>query len=270
MDRKNKIVIIITVIIILILIVLALLFKNKNASGGININELTVLEDNEDADVRDIYHQFNPEEDILFNILGSGDNKDNYGYYYKNDIVTYKDLSDAITSYITLHSIDYITFPINEERSCHSITLERIGVTYGKIFNSDREFKFEVLDDDNTRIEIDNDNVCIFDIGVNSNYKYTLDTYFIKNEYKDNLLYIYEKVAFIKVDGNNLEFYSDYNMKDKIYTIDSNKADTSFINNTNMVSNVLVKYSDKFNTYKYTFEKDNEHYHFQSVSLVEE
>ena len=50
--------------------------------------------------------------------------------------------------------------------------------------------------------------------------------------YSSNLLYIYEKVAFIKVDGNNLEFYSDYDMKDKIYTIDSNKADISFINNT--------------------------------------
>ena len=240
-----------------------LISKNKVEEKNINLYEVSNINDSNDPVIRDIYHQFNPEDDILFNLIGSGIDKDYYAYYYKNDKITYNDLDNIIKTYLTIHSYDYKNSKINKSKNCYEIKVEDLNITYEKIFNNSN-FK---IDNglNNPKIDINNENICIYD-SQNNTYNYTLDTLFINAAYQDDELLIYERVAFIKINDNNIEFYSDYAMNNLIYKANLSEINTSFLNNTNIVSNVLMKYQEKFDIYTYTFEKNDEHFIFKSIN----
>jgi hypothetical protein len=57
-------------------------------------------------------------------------------------------------------------------------------------------------------------------------------------------------------------------MKHLVYSLYKKTGNISFLNNTNIVSNILLKNKNKFPVYKYTFEKNNDHYIFKSIELV--
>ena len=83
---------------------------------------------------------------------------------------------------------------------------------------------------------------------------------------EDDYIKIYERVAFIKLDKKNLYFYKDYSMKDLVYKLKVNDdVDTSFINDSSIVSNVLLKYQDDFDLYEYVYKKGVDTYHFESI-----
>ncbi|MBR3162421.1 MAG: hypothetical protein IKF19_06805 [Bacilli bacterium] len=264
MDKKNtKLIITSIIIFIIIIICLWLISKNRIEEKNINLYDVSNINDHDNPIIRDTYHQFNPEDDILFNILGSGNNKEFYAYYYKNDKVTSEELNEIIKTYLTIHSFDYKNSLVDTNKNCYQVKINDLNITYEKLFDDN---KFKVSNSlNNPKIEINNDNVCIYDT-ITNNYIYTLDTLFVNAAFQDDELLIYERVAFIKIDENNLEFYSDYDMNNLIYKINKSDIDANFLNNPNVVSNILIKYQEKFNIYIYTFEKNNTHYVFKSVN----
>ena len=264
MDKKNiKLIIISTIIFILIAIYIWSTSRNKTEDKNINIYEVSTIKDNKDPVIRDIYHQFNPEDDILFNILGSGNDKDHYAYYYKNDEVNINELDNTIKTYLTIHSYDYKNAFIDKTKNCYQVKLSDLNTTYEKLFNKNN-FQIDT-NINNPKIEVNNENTCIYDSNTND-YKYTLDTLLVNAAYQENELLIYERVAFIKLDNNNIEFYSDYDMKNIIYKANRSEIELSFLNNLNIVSNVLLRYQEKFDIYTYTFEKNGEYYYLKSIN----
>ncbi|MEE3343333.1 MAG: hypothetical protein VZS44_04500 [Bacilli bacterium] len=264
MDKKNIKLTIATIITIIIIFIATWLVSNKKVEEkDINVFETRQIADNNDPVIRDIYHQFNPEEDILFYLLGSGKDKKYYGYYYQKDKVSFNELDDVVKTYLTINSFDYKNAPVNSQKNCYQVKKEDLNITFEKLFNQ----SYLKIDNsiDRPKIDDDGNNICIYDNNP-SDYIYTLDTSYINATYQDNQLIIYEKVAFIKLNENNLEFYSDYEMQDLIYKANRTELDLSFLNNLNITSNVLTKYQDKFNIYTYTFTKNEEHYYFESVS----
>ena len=264
MDKKDiKLIIISSIIFILIITYMWLLSQNKVEEKNINLYEVSNINDSDDPQIRDVYHQYNPEDNILFNLIGSGIDNNYYAYYYKKDKTTYQELDNTIKTYLTIHSYDYKNSPINQSKNCYEVKIEDINITYEKLFNNNNF----IIDNsiNNPKIDINNENICIYEETTNS-YNYTLDTLFVNAAYQDNELLIYEHVAFIKINNNDIEFYSDYEMKNLIYKAKRNELDTSFLNNTNIVSNILMKYQEKFNIYTYTFEKKGEHFIFKSIN----
>ena len=268
MDKKDyvKYGIIGIVILIIIGICIWLLSRGKIEDNKDSYDKVTTLEEIEDATVRDIYHQFNPEEGILFDIIGSNGYGDLYGYYYSKDIIKYEDLSNVLKSFLALHSYDYKNSSMYEDKECYEVDLDRLKNTYGKIFKGNDDFKFEYLEDKNPRIEV-NDNIACISDNTSNDYTLVVDTYFdgLMNEDDNKKFVIREKVAFITMDDKKIYYYSDYDMKNLVYSMDKSSVDTSFIGDADMVSNVLVKYKDKFNSYNYTFVSDGEHYTFESI-----
>ena len=265
MDKKNIKLVIVTIITFIILVIIIwLLAQNKTTAKTMETNEISNINDNNDPIIRDIYHQFNPEDDILFNILGSGNDKETYAYYYKQDKMTYEYLSNEIKNYLTIHSYDYKNSSINKERNCYQVKIKDLEETYKKLFNKN-EFKL-TNSDYSPKVElINNDTACIYD-SINTNYKYTLDTLLVNATYQDDELIIYERVAFIKITNDFVEFYSDYNMENLIYKELKKDINLSFLNNLNIVSNALTKFQDKFNIYTYTFTKNSNNYYFKSIT----
>ena len=265
MDKKNIKLIIVTIITFIVLVIIIwLIAQNKTTAKTIETNDISNINDSSDPIIRDIYHQFNPEDDILFNILGSGSNKETYAYYYKQDKITYESLSNEIKNYLTIHSFDYKNSSINKEKNCYEVKIKDLKATYKKIFNKD-ELNLTNLDFSPKVELINKDNVCIYD-DIETNYKYTLDTMLVNAAYQDNELLIYERVAFINITNDFVEFYSDYNMENLVYKELKKDINLSFLNNLNIVSNALTKYQDKFNIYTYTFTKNNNNYYFKSIT----
>ena len=263
MNKKNiKLTIIVIIIFGLIMSYLWLLARNRVDDKNINVYEVSNINDSEDPVIRDVYHQFNSEDGILFNLLGSGADKKYYGYYYKEEKALVSNLDDVVKTYLTVHSYDYKNSKVNADKNCYEVSIKDLSVTYEKLFNN-TNFNIDNTVD-NIKMEIDNDKLCIYD-GAASNYVYALDTMFVNGFYQDDQLLVYERVAFIKLSENEIEFYSDYEMKNLIYKAKRSDINTSFINNTNVVSNILLKYQDKFDIYTYTFEKNADHYNFVSV-----
>lgn len=262
MIKKNiKLIIISLIILIIITIGIYLLSYSKNSTNKIDSTKVSTINDNNDPTIRDIYHQFNPEEGILFNIIGSNNSNKYYSYYYKNNKLNYKDLDDIIKTYLTIQSIDYKNYPL--ENNCYNIGIQDLNITYSKLF-PDNNLNIQTLNKSNPNIELTKESICIED-NITNNYNKTIDTQFVNATYQNNQLIIYERVAFINITDNNIEFYSDYNMKNKVYSIEKTAIDLSFINNQNIVSNVLINNKNKFNIYTYTFDKNKDHYNFKSI-----
>ena len=134
-------------------------------------------------------------------------------------------------------------------------------MTNSKIFPNDIDFEIQTLNNDNPQIDINQDSICIHD-NIKNNYTQVVDTFFVNAVYQGDQLIIYERVAFINITEDDIKFYSDYNMKNEVAVVDKDSIDLSFINNLNVVSNVLVNNKNKFNIYSYIFEKEDSHYKF--------
>jgi len=265
MKKENLIKYIIVGSMILIIFVVIIGWLGKNSSNSrIDLYSVSKNYSVDNEMIMGLYNRYNPENELLFNIIGS-DHTEMYAYYYKKDKTAYKDLNNNIKSVILFNDADYKSGEYDSKRNCYYMSVNSYKAIYKKLYGYD-DYDIKFSEDFEPRVYVDGDNLCI---GSKDNVLYSkvIDTYMVNAVMEDKNIIIYERVAFIKVDKDILYFYKDYNMTNLVYALKVTKdLDTSFINNSNIVSNVLLKYQDKFDLYEYTFLEGEDSYYFESIS----
>lgn len=252
------------VLLVVFIFVVKLLGNNK-VDKKLNVNKTSSNYVVDDNIVMSLYDRFNPERGIMFNLVGSDIYKKYYGYYYKSKNIKYSDLNDLVKSVILINDADYKTGEYNKELECYYMSKSNYGIIYEKIFGDDK-YKFSFDEKFVPNIIDNDDNICIKN---NSGGKYTkvIDTYMVNAISDKKYISIYERVAFIKITDDYLYYYKDVDMKDLVYKLEiTNKLDMSFVNDHNVVSNVLLKYQDEFDLYEYKYKKGVDSYYFESIS----
>ena len=264
MEKKNLIKYVLVGIIILVVFVVMIVLLGKNSNNSrIDLYKVSKNYSVDNDMIMGLYNRYNPENELLFNIIGS-DHTDMFGYYYKKDKTTYKDLNNNIKSVILFNDADYKSGEFDSNRNCYYMSVSSFKTIYKKLYGYD-DYDIKFSEDFEPRVYVDGDSLCI---GSKENvlYNKVIDTYMV-NAIKDgDTITVYERVAFIKVDKDILYFYKDYSMTNLVYALKVTKdLDTSFINNSNIVSNVLLKYQDKFELYEYTYVLGEDSYYFESI-----
>ena len=267
MKRKDlmKIILIGTVILSIFVLIIVLLGNNKNGNNDIKLNEVSSNYVVDDDIVMNLYYRFNPEDELLFNVVGNNSSKDNFAYYYRSDKLTYDELNDDIKNTILLNDADYESGEYDLDRKCYYMTESSFKAIYKKLFGYD-DYNLVFDESFNPKVYLDSENLCI---GTKENKDYTevVDTYMVNAIRKDIYITVYERVAFINIDDDYLYFYKDYEMKDLVYKLkNSDKLDLSFINNSKIVSNVLLKYQDEFILYEYAYIEGEDSYYLESIA----
>ena len=260
--------VVIGILIFFVVIIFILLFDKYNSKVVIDEEKLLGVSNNnyiEDSRTRNLYNKYNGEDELKFHIIGNN-SSDEYALYYRKDKVTFDDFSNILKNYILLDTFTYYESGYDNENDCFLYPLETYKDIYRKNYGSLKGFSFEGV----KTIKVLEDNLCISDMSDksdNSNYDVFYDT-FVVNTIKDNdIITIYERVIFIEKKGNSYYFYKDYEMKDLVYKLkNGDKLDTSFINNSKIVSNVLLEYQDKLDIYEYTYVKGVDTFYLESVN----
>lgn len=265
MKKENLIKYVLVGSMILIIFVVMIIVLGKNSSNSrIDLYSVSKNYSVDNDMIMGLYNRYNPENELLFNIIGS-DHTEMFGYYYKKDKTTYKDLNNNIKNIILFNDADYKSGEYDSKRNCYYMSVNSYKAIYKKLYGYD-DYDIKFSEDFEPRVYVDGDNLCI---GSKDNvlYNKVVDTYMVNAVMEDKNITVYERVAFIKVDKDILYFYKDYNMTNLVYALKVTKdLDTSFINNSNIVSNVLLKYQDKFDLYEYTFLEGEDSYYFESIS----
>lgn len=255
---------IISVIILIIFIVIIFMLGKGKKEEQLDLNKISNNYVIDDSIVMNLYNRYNPERGLLFSLIGSNSNKKYYGYYYKDDI-KYDDLDDTVKNTILINDADYKTGKYDEERQCYYMNNDDFGIIYNKLFGKD-DYNIIFNGGDGTLIYSDEDKICISEDMMNNEYNKVIDTYMVNAIRVDSYITIYERVAFIKKTDNYLYFYKDINMKDLVYKLKiTDKVDISFINNSEIVSNVLLKYQNDFDLYEYKYVEGIDSYYFDSI-----
>lgn len=264
--KLNKIIIIISIVII-IFIVAFVNYNKDNKNINLKIDKTSYNFESDDQMIQILYNRYHLEDGLKFRIAGS-DQYDYYTFYYKDKKVTFNEFPDIYKIYILLDTINYSDYGYDDERKCYKYPLEEFKDLYFKNYGSLDDFSIEKSDKYNPQIYLDENEICISDDDKPSNnYTKIVDTYMVNAENKDDKIIIYERVAFIDLKDGMMSFYGDYQMKKKVYSLKQEGADMGFINNSKLVSNVLISYQDKFPLYKYTYIKGNGTYYLESISL---
>lgn len=258
--KKNYKMIIISIIILIFLLLGVVIFKwlgSKDETSTLKVNEVHSNYRVGDDLVMFLYDRYHPEDGLKFQVIGNNQS-DYYGFYFRGEEVVFDDFPISLRNNIILDTINYQD-KYDEENSCYLYSFEEFKDTYVKNFGRD-----DVSFDDD--ISLLDDQICIKDNQVESNYTKTLDTYFVNGFYQNDKIIIYEVVAFIKVNDKTIEFYQDYEMKNLVYKLDKKGVDMSFIHDSKKASNVLLKYQNKFSIYQYTYVKGKDTYYLESIS----
>ena len=266
--KKNITSIIITGVVLLISIVLLLyVFSNSGKANQLDLTKTSKNQESKDEMIGFLYDRYQVEDGNKFSIVGSdiySDINDYYGLYYRKK-VKFDDFPDIYKSYILLDLMNYKDHEYDSNRNCYFYSLDEFKDAYSKYYGSLDHFSIDTSDKYLPRFYLDKDKLCISSEMDQMNYTKVIDTYFVNGIYKDNEIIIYERVAFIKVNGNSIDFYQDYSMKNKVYSLEKGKADLSFIHNSKIVSNVLMEYKDKFSIYEYHYRKGEGTYYLDSI-----
>ena len=270
MKRKNIVRIIIAGIIAFIILIIVLLLLSR--AKGEHLLDLYKTSKNNEAKnemVGFLYDRYQVEDGYKFFLVGSDMNhdiEDTYGLYYSGKKTTFEEFSSIYKSYILLDLMNYDTHGYDDKRSCYFYPLDEFKDAYLKYYGGIDDFKIDTDDRYSPRFYLDNDKICITKDEEGKQYSKAIDTYFVNGIYKDNEIIIYERVAFVKIGDNFIDFYGDYSMKNKVYSLDKSKTDLSFIHNSKIVSNVLMQYRDKFPIYEYHYKKGESTYYLESIS----
>lgn len=217
----------------------------------------------DDTVIMELYKRFNPENGVLFDYVGSETKNGFYGFYYQADKINYKDLPDVLKNYIVVQNLDYKAYSYNEEGHYYEVPLTVLKDVYYKIFGkNDMSFNFDVTL--SPKVEVVKEVVRVYDY-VALDYTSAIDTYLVNGVYQDNKIIIYERVAFIKINSKDIEFYADYERTKLVYTLEKKGTNLNFLKDQNLVSNVLLQYQDKFPLYQYTYVKGVDSYYFKSI-----
>ena len=270
MKRKNIVRIIIAGIIAFIILIIVLLsFSRTKDVRLLDLYKTSWNNEAKDEMVGFLYDRYQVEDRYKFFLVGSDMNhdiEDTYGLYYRGKKTTFEEFSSIYKSYILLDLMNYDTHGYDDKRSCYFYPLDEFKDAYLKYYGGIDDFKIDTDDRYSPRFYLDNDKICITKDGEGKQYSKAIDTYFVNSIYKDNEIIIYERVAFVKIGDNFIDFYGDYSMKDKVYSLDKSKADLSFVHNSKIVSNVLMQYRDKFPIYEYHYKKGESTYYLESIS----
>lgn len=265
MKKQNLIkYIIVGILVIITFIIMLILLENNKDNSRINLYSVSNNYSADNDIIMGLYNRYNPENELLFNIIGSN-HTDMFAYYYKNNKTTYKDLNDNIKNVILFNDADYKSGEYDSNRNCYYMSISSFKAIYKKLYGYD-DYDIKFNEDFEPKVYVDGDKLCI---GSKESVLYdkVIDTYMVNVVNKDKTITIYERVAFIKIDKDNLYFYKDYNMNNLVYALKvTEDLDTSFINNSNIVSNVLLKYQNKFDLYEYTYALGEDSYYFESIS----
>lgn len=270
MKRKNIVRIIIAgIIAFIILIIVLLLFSRTKDERLLDLYKTSWSNEAKDEMVGFLYDRYQVEDGYKFFLVGSDMNhdvEDTYGLYYREKKTIFEEFSSIYKSYILLDLMNYDTHGYDDKRSCYFYPLDEFKDAYLKYYGVIDDFKIDTDDRYSPRFYLDNDKICITKDVEGKQYSKAIDTYFVNGIYKDNEIIIYERVAFVKIGDNFIDFYGDYSMKDKVYSLDKSKTDLSFIHNSKIVSNVLMQYRDKFPIYEYHYKKGESTYYLESIS----
>lgn len=270
MKRKNIVRIIIAgIIAFIILIIVLLLLSGAKDERLLDLYKTSWNNEAKDEMVGFLYDRYQVEDGYKFFLVGSDMNhdiEDTYGLYYRGKKTTFEEFSSIYKSYILLDLMNYDTHGYDDKRSCYFYPLDEFKDAYLKYYGGIDDFKIDTDDRYSPRFYLDNDKICITKDGEGKQYNKAIDTYFVNGIYKDNEIIIYERVAFVKIGDNFIDFYGDYSMKNKVYSLDKSKTDLSFVHNSKIVSNVLMQYRDKFPIYEYHYKKGESTYYLESIS----
>ena len=263
--KINKYVVIIVVYLIIMGIIL-FIFTREEEKEEVDwrlykVSPNYVLDDSEELV---LYNQFQVEERLLFNLVGSDGIKDYYGYFYKDDGFYLSEESSFIKNVILINNVDYGSWEYDMDNMCYRLSLAEYRTLYKNFYGSEIEeinFDIEFV----PAVYIDDSSICISDIK-NTQYSKVIDTYLVDVEKSDEKIIIYEKVIFIDIEEDYLYFYKDSKQKELLCKLLTDiEIDTSFISNSEVVSNVLLEYKDKLDTYKYTYVKGVDTYYLESI-----
>ena len=266
MKKKNIIkYIIIGVIILVVFVLLIMLLSGGDKRKELDLNKTSSNYVVDDSEIMNLYNRFNPERELMFNLVGSDTNEDYYGFYYRDDKTTYEEFDNNLKNTILINDADYKTLEYDSSRRCYYMSLSDYEVIYDKLFGSD-DYDINFDESFKPRVYVDSDSICITDRDINNGYDKIVDTYMVNAIKEDGKIIIYERVAFIKIDKNYLYFYSDYDMNNLVYKLDNKDIlDKSFINDSSIVSNVLIEYQKEFDLYEYTYKKGTDTYYLESI-----
>lgn len=261
--KKRKIYIFIIFISCLIaLILFSLLYKKdeKDTLKKLDLNKTSFNFVVNDNDGMMLYRRFQPEDGLLFDLIGSDSFKDYYAYYFKKNKTN--TLSNFVKNIVLLTDADYTKWNFNKDNNCYEITLDDYKVVYDKLFN-DNNLKID-FDNEFIVANSDDNKICVEE-RFKTRYTKVLDTYLVNIVRLGDKIIVYERIAFIKITDKKILFYDSYKMNNQIYSLNIEKSDMSFINNSKVVSNVLLQYQDKFPLYQYTYSKGIDTYYLESI-----
>lgn len=269
MKIDKKFWIILGIFVVLLIFIIASFGKNdKNNIKKLDMNKTSINYSVKDDTIQFLYDRYHPENGLKFFIAGSNlVSNDNYAFYYKKDKVDYKDFPSIYKNYILLEVMNYKDHPLDEERNCYLYSLKEFENAYQKYFGSLDGFEIEVSEEFSPRFYLDEENICISnsdEIHIGS-YEKAVDTYMVNAIYQGDKIIIYERVAFIKIKDDVLEFYRDFDMNNLIYSLDRDNIESVFLNSSQVVSNVLVNFQDEFPMYQYTYVKGESTYYLESI-----
>lgn len=262
MMNQKRLVILGCIIVIIILFLAFLGMQGKNNSSKLDLYQVSNNYRVDDEMVMYLYDKYQVEDGLKFALIGSDIfSQEEYGLYYKSKKMTFKQFPHLLKHIILLNDINYQEDGYDEERQCFLYSMEEYKNLYQKNYGSLEDFNLKDVDE----IEEVEDKICIHELSGRGPYQFSLDTYFVNWFLQDDEIIIYERVAFIKITDTALEFYSDYKRKKHVYSLDKDKSDITFINNSKVVSNVLLKYQSKFPIYQYTYVKGKDTYYLESI-----
>ena len=268
--KKKKQFMIISLIGICIVVLIGIIFIcfKGNEDNLLDLNKTSRNYQSNNDTIKFLYNRYQVEDGSKFSIVGSDvfkDIGDTYGLYYKDNI-TFKDFPDIYKDYVLLDLINYKNGKYDENRDCYFYSLDEFKDLYKKYYGSIDNFNIDTNDKYVTNFYLDNDNLCISSNDVFTNYNKAIDTYFVNGVLSGDNIIIYERVAFIDITDKTVDFYNDYLMKNKIYSLNKDKIDLNFIHNSEVVSNVLLKYQKKFPIYEYKYIKGDSTYYLESIN----
>lgn len=260
--KINKYFLIGLISVLLLFVVLIVVFNKKEETLKFNLNEVSHTYKVDDEEGMLLYNRYQVEEGILFNFVGSNSFDDSYGYYYSGKVL---ELSNFIKNIILIKDSDYGTWDYDMDSYCYKISIDEFKNQYYDFYH-DKEVDLSFDDKYNNVIIVDDNNICIKDTINGTEYTKVVDTYLINIVRLNGKIIIYERVAFIKTGDKSFKFYKDSEMKDLVYELKrTDEVDISFINNSELVSNVLLEYADKFDIYTYTYTKGENGYYLESI-----
>lgn len=242
-----------------VLLVIVLGKENKGTKFDLNTFSFNYIVDYEVG--MDLYRLYQAEDGLLFKFVGSDIFDEYYGYYYRDDV---KELPSFLKNIVLINEADIGTWDYDIDNNCYKISLNEYKVMYNKLYESDLG-DFTVEEEFKSKIMVNNDSLCIIDYIYNDYTKF-VDTYLVNIVRMDNKIVIYEKVVFIDIKEDYYYFYRDYEMTDLVYKLENTSdVDVSFINNSEVVSNVLLEFQNELDIYEYTYVKGVDTYYLESI-----